>query len=84
MARGSLSDVLNDRAIAMSALMRSRMALEAARGMLYLHSLKPPVLHRDLKSPNLLVDHQFRVKIADFGLSRFRVEYTMTFCGSPK
>ena len=35
-------------------------------------------------SPNLLVDGQFRVKIADFGLSRFRVEYTMTFCGSPK
>jgi serine/threonine protein kinase len=32
----------------------------------------PQVLHRDLKSPNLLVDSHFRVKIADFGLSRFR------------
>ena len=84
MERGSLSDVLNDKAIPLSAALRSRMALEAARGMLYLHTLKPPVLHRDLKSPNLLVDHQYRVKIADFGLSRFRVEYTMTFCGSPK
>eukprot|EP00960_Hanusia_phi_P075054 768368-Hanusia_phi.AAC.1 len=31
------------------------MALQAAKGMLYLHSLRPPVLHRDLKSPNLLV-----------------------------
>ena len=84
MERGSLSDVLNDKAIPLSAALRSRMALEAALGMLYLHSLKPPVLHRDLKGPNLLVDHQFRVKIADFGLLRFRVEYTMTFCGSPE
>ncbi|EKX47066.1 hypothetical protein GUITHDRAFT_106982 [Guillardia theta CCMP2712] len=60
------------------------MALQAAKGMLYLHSLRPPVLHRDLKSPNLLVQSDFSIKIADFGLSRFRVEYTMTFCGSPK
>ncbi len=38
--------------------------------MLQLHSHKPPILHRDLKSPNLLVDKHWRVKIADFNLSR--------------
>lgn len=46
------------------------MALDAAKGMLYLHSRNPPIAHRDLKSANLLVDSQWRVKVADFSLSR--------------
>ncbi len=46
------------------------MALEAAKGMLYLHSRAEPVLHRDLKSANLLVDKHWHVKVADFNLSR--------------
>lgn len=46
------------------------MALEAAKGMLYLHSRVDVVLHRDLKSANLLVDKHWRVKVADFNLSR--------------
>ena len=37
--------------------------------MLQLHSHKPPILHRDLKSPNVLVDRGWRVKITDFNLS---------------
>ena len=36
--------------------------LDAARGMLYLHTRQPPLVHRDLKSPNLLVDEHYRVK----------------------
>ena len=39
-----------------------------AKGMQYLHSRAPPILHLDLKSPNILVDDKWRVKIADFGL----------------
>ncbi len=47
--------------------------LDAARGINYLHTLQPPVLHRDLKSANLLVDSSLRVlKVADFGLARTR------------
>jgi serine/threonine protein kinase len=46
------------------------MALDAAKGMNYLHSSDPPVIHRDLKSPNLLVDKHWRVKVCDFNLSR--------------
>jgi len=50
----------------------------AARGMAYLHSGSPPVLHRDLKSPNLLLDESFTVKICDFGLSRIKSRNGMT------
>ena len=39
------------------------LALDAAKGMLYLHSRSPPIAHRDLKSANLLVDSQWHVKV---------------------
>jgi serine/threonine protein kinase len=45
-------------------------ALQAARGMLYLHSHQPPICHRDLKSSNLVVDDHWVVKVTDFGMSR--------------
>lgn len=45
-------------------------ALQAARGMLYLHSHTPPICHRDLKSSNLVVDDHWVVKVTDFGMSR--------------
>ena len=46
------------------------MLLDAAKGVQYLHSLNPPIVHRDLKSYNLLVDQNYSVKVADFGLSK--------------
>ena len=52
------------------ARVRLQMALGAAAGMCYLHNCAPPVIHRDLKSPNLMVDRYFRVKVGDFNLSR--------------
>jgi serine/threonine protein kinase len=42
------------------------------KGMNYLHRCSPPVVHRDLKSPNLLVDKNWTVKVCDFGLSRLK------------
>jgi len=45
-------------------------ALQAARGMLYLHSHRPSIIHRDLKSSNLVVDNHWVVKVTDFGMSR--------------
>ena len=42
---------------------RLNMAMDAAKGMLHLHLCDPPIIHRDLKSPNLLVDKHWRVKV---------------------
>ncbi len=42
---------------------RINMALDAAKGMLYLHMCQPPILHRDLKSANLLVSKHWKVKV---------------------
>ncbi|XP_010255507.1 PREDICTED: serine/threonine-protein kinase EDR1 isoform X2 [Nelumbo nucifera] len=51
---------------------RLRMALDVARGMNYLHHRNPPIVHRDLKSSNLLVDKSWTVKVGDFGLSKLK------------
>jgi serine/threonine-protein kinase CTR1 len=52
--RGGLNDVLIDSSVELSDALKRRMALGAATGIAYLHALRPPVLHRDLKSPNIL------------------------------
>ena len=46
------------------------MALDIARGMAYLHSQSPPIILRDLKSPNVLVGAGWHLKITDLGISR--------------
>ncbi|XP_048321304.1 serine/threonine-protein kinase CTR1 isoform X6 [Ziziphus jujuba] len=51
---------------------RLSMAYDVAKGMNYLHRRNPPIVHRDLKSPNLLVDKKYTVKVCDFGLSRLK------------
>jgi len=54
---------------------RESFALDISQGCLFLHQLNPPVIHRDLKSPNILLSFdkeksRLVCKIADFGLSR--------------
>ncbi|TYH50660.1 hypothetical protein ES332_D10G221600v1 [Gossypium tomentosum] len=49
-----------------------------ARGMNYLHNCNPPIIHRDLKSSNLLVDKNWTVKVGDFGLSRLKHKTYLT------
>ncbi|XAR56628.1 Non-specific serine/threonine protein kinase [Bertholletia excelsa] len=50
---------------------RVQIALDVARGLEYLHDgAVPPVIHRDIKSSNILLDQSMRARVADFGLSR--------------
>ncbi|CAH9143718.1 unnamed protein product [Cuscuta epithymum] len=50
---------------------RVKIALGAARGLAYLHEdSSPRVIHRDFKSSNILLEHDFTPKVSDFGLAR--------------
>ncbi|QCE09828.1 calcium/calmodulin-regulated receptor-like kinase 1 [Vigna unguiculata] len=54
--------------------LRVHIALDVARGIEYLHDgAVPPVIHRDIKSSNILLDQSMRARVADFGLSREEV-----------
>ena len=70
--RRSLFEVIHDPSVALSCELRLRMALQAAQGMAYLHSQPARIIHRDLKSHNLLVGENFEIKVADFGLTVVR------------
>lgn len=76
--QGSLCDLLRAAAGGKAEAQRQltwvrRLALlwGVAKGMHALHSHEPPIIHRDLRSPNVLVDRGGVAKVADFGLSRF-------------
>ncbi|KAK1352884.1 dual specificity protein kinase shkD [Heracleum sosnowskyi] len=70
--RGSLFKALHKNNQSLDIKRRLRMALDVARGMNYLHHRNPPIVHRDLKTSNLLVDKNWNVKVGDFGLSKLK------------
>ncbi|RWW63593.1 hypothetical protein BHE74_00029232 [Ensete ventricosum] len=71
-AQGSLRDNLKDKASGgLNWRQRLRIAIETASGLEYLHKgCRPPIIHRDVKTSNILLDHNLEAKIADFGLSK--------------
>nr|BAD02482.1 enhanced disease resistance 1 [Delphinium hybrid cultivar] len=70
--RGSLYRILHRPNCQIDEKRRIRMALDVAMGMNCLHTSIPTIVHRDLKSLNLLVDDNWNVKVCDFGLSRLK------------
>ncbi|XP_049848483.1 stress-activated protein kinase alpha-like [Schistocerca gregaria] len=70
-SRGSLYHVLKGHTLQLEWNLIFKMFYEITSGLDALHSHKPQILHRDLKTLNLLVTDKWQVKVADFGLSRF-------------
>ncbi|XP_075502642.1 putative serine/threonine-protein kinase-like protein CCR3 [Primulina tabacum] len=64
------SNVVKSSSVVNSWKMRINMSLDAARGIEYLHNYAvPPIIHRDIKSSNILLDANFLARVSDFGLS---------------
>ncbi|KAE8807644.1 Receptor protein kinase CLAVATA1 [Hordeum vulgare] len=62
---------------------RYKIAVEAAKGLCYLHhDCSPPILHRDVKSNNILLDSDFEAHVADFGLAKFLQDSGTSECMS--
>ncbi|GMP63488.1 hypothetical protein CsSME_00025151 [Camellia sinensis var. sinensis] len=71
-ANGTLKDSLSGKSgIRLDWMKRLQIALGAASGLQYLHELaNPPIIHRDIKSNNILLDEYLNAKVSDFGLSK--------------
>ena len=74
MSGGELRELLNDKTQVLDWPLRLRIAQDIAEGVAFLHG--KGLIHRDLKSLNILLDDERRAKIADFGLSRFMEKST--------
>ncbi|KAG2648570.1 hypothetical protein PVAP13_1NG020836 [Panicum virgatum] len=75
MENGSLDDWLHNRDDTANSIldwpMRLKIAQGASQGLSYIHDIcKPHIVHRDIKSSNILFDKEFKAYVADFGLSR--------------
>lgn len=71
LSEGSVWNILHDPKRVLPWQKRLKIALDTAIGMNYLHH--QGIIHRDLKSPNLLCNEDYAVKICDFGLSKTKV-----------
>ncbi|CAJ1967926.1 unnamed protein product [Sphenostylis stenocarpa] len=71
MERGSLGELLHGSVSSLEWSTRFMIALGAAEGLAYLHhDCKPKIIHRDIKSNNILLDENFEAHVGDFGLAK--------------
>ncbi|KAL1210639.1 putative LRR receptor-like serine/threonine-protein kinase [Cardamine amara subsp. amara] len=80
MANGNLQDYLSsEKAEDLSWEKRLHIAIDSAQGLEYLHDgCRPPIVHRDVKTANILLNNNLEAKIADFGLSKVLPEDDLT------
>ncbi|GMY06998.1 serine/threonine-protein kinase-like protein At1g28390 [Fagus crenata] len=84
MPNGSLYDVLHSAQRPPGWTRRVRFAVQIAKGVQALHSSNPPVIHRDIKSSNVLIDENWNARLGDFGLAlRGHVEDVRVKCTPP-
>ncbi|XP_076970811.1 ankyrin repeat and protein kinase domain-containing protein 1 [Tamandua tetradactyla] len=74
MANGSLEKTLPTHSLCWQ--LKFRIIHETSLAMNFLHSIKPPLLHLDLKPGNILLDSNLHVKLSDFGLSKWMEQST--------
>ncbi|KAG8367431.1 hypothetical protein BUALT_Bualt16G0071300 [Buddleja alternifolia] len=70
MTRGSLENHLFRRTIPLPWSNRIKIALGAAKGLAFLHCGTEPVIYRDFKTSNILLDSEYNAKLSDFGLAK--------------
>lgn len=70
MDNGSLYDLIHVKMVKINIDRIVEIIVDVAQAMVYLH--KKEIFHCDLKSSNILVDRNWNIKLADFGLSRIR------------
>ncbi|KAH8968437.1 hypothetical protein BDL97_03G127900 [Sphagnum fallax] len=71
MERGSCHDLLHGNPLALDWKTRLSIAIDAAQGLEYLHEFaNPKIIHRDIKTANILLNERMGAKLSDFGISR--------------
>lgn len=70
MTRGSLENHLFRRTIPLPWSNRIKISLGAAKGLAFLHGGPEPVIYRDFKTSNILLDSEYNAKLSDFGLAK--------------
>lgn len=70
MPHGTLHDHLHGGLSPLSWTLRLKISMQAARGIEYLHKdASPPIIHKDIKASNILLDGEWGARVADFGLT---------------
>ncbi|XP_074309281.1 uncharacterized protein LOC141643855 [Silene latifolia] len=85
MRNGSLGEALHGKKLGgfLGWNLRYKIAIDAAKGLCYLHhDCSPMIVHRDVKSNNILLDSNFEAHVADFGLAKFFMDGGASECMS--